>query len=128
MSMPSQPPDGEFAQTIQRMPRRERYAVIRADRLRQAEFLERALEHGEGELLLGGRQRFAGQQVATGEIGDRQRIAVPMIAKHELAFVIGAPQRVGLGRARQLGPRWPRGDADADDAPARGGPAPHGRC
>ena len=48
-------------------------------------------------------ERLAGQQVAAGEIGDRQRIAVPPIAEHELAFVVGAPERVRLGRPRQLG-------------------------
>ena len=51
------------------------------------------------------RERLAGQQVAAGEVGDRQRIAVPPIAEHELAFVVGAPQRIRLGGPRERGAR-----------------------
>jgi hypothetical protein len=55
---------------------RKRDAVIGANHLRESKLLERALEDREGEFLLGGQQCLARQQVATREVGDRQRIAV----------------------------------------------------
>jgi hypothetical protein len=85
--------------------RGERHAVVGADHLWQPKFLEGALEHREGESLLGGRERFARQQVAAGEIGDRQRIAVLPVAEHELALIVGAPEHVGLDRPRERGAR-----------------------
>src|SRR5688572_33502969 len=84
---------------------RKRDAVIGPNHLRESKLLERALEDREGELLLGGQQRLARQQVATGEVGDRQRVAVLAIAEQELAFVVGTPERIRLRRARELGPR-----------------------
>lgn len=59
-----------------------------------------ALEHGESVNLLGGVKRLTGQEVAAGEIGDRQRIAVALVGEHELTLVIGAPQVV---RSTRLG-------------------------
>jgi len=105
----AEPPHREFAQAVERVRGREGHAVIRANGLRQSEFLEGPLEDGEGEFLLGGRQRLARQQVPTGEVGDRQGIAVLAIAEQKLAFVVGTPERIRLGRARELGPRrtWP---------------------
>ncbi len=87
----AQPPHGEFAQTIQRMRRGERHAVIGADRVGQSKVLERALEHREGIALARAGLRFTGNQVAAREIGDRQRIAIAMIAEEKLALVVGAP-------------------------------------
>ena len=78
----------------------EGHAVVGADRLRQAEVLERALEHGEGETSWVVDQGLAGEQVAAGEVGDGQRIAVAPVGEHELALVVGAPQIVGRDAAR----------------------------
>ena len=69
----------------------ERYAVVGANRLGHAKLFEGALEHGEGELLLRGEQRLTRQEVATGEVGDRQGIAVLAIAQQKFAFVVGTP-------------------------------------
>src|SRR5215813_2012572 len=59
------------------------------------------LEDGEGIGLLGGVQGFASNQVAAGEVGNRQRIAVAAVGEHELALVVGAPQVIGLFGDRQ---------------------------
>ena len=99
----TEPPDRQLAEPVERMGGRKRHPVIGPDRARQAKFLERALEDREGEFLLRGRQRFTGQQVAAGEVRDRQRVAVPPIAEHELAFIVGAPQGIRLGGPRQRG-------------------------
>ena len=104
----AQPPHGEFAEAIQGMRRRERHAVVGPDRLRPAKLLKRALEDAEGVPLLRRGQRFAGQQVARGVVGDRQRIAVPLIAEPELALVVGAPEAVGVAGRRPRGPGQPR--------------------
>src|SRR4029453_6174398 len=90
------------------MRRGKRDAVIGANALGQAKFLERALEDGKGEGFLGGGQRFTGEEVPARKIGDRQRIAVPPIPELELAFVVGAPERIRLRRARELGARGAR--------------------
>lgn len=68
-----QPPDGQFAEAVERVRGRERHAIVGANRAGQPEVLERPFEDGEGELLLRGRERLARQEVATGEVGDRQR-------------------------------------------------------
>ena len=91
----AQPPDGEPGQAEQRPGCGERRAVVGADRGRQAEVLEGALEDGEGELRLGRLEAFAGEQVAGAVIGDGQRVAVLLVAEHELALVVGAPESVG---------------------------------
>jgi hypothetical protein len=49
-------------------------------------------------------QRLTADEVTTGEVGDRERIAVATISKHGLALVIGAPEIVRLGRDRQRSP------------------------
>ena len=43
-------------------------------------------------------------QIAAGEVGDGQRIAIAPIGEHELALVVGAPQVVGLAGHRQRRP------------------------
>ena len=84
----------------------ERHAVIGPNQLGEAKLLEGALEDRERELLLGRHERLAGEQVSTGEIGDREGIAVLAIAKKKFAFVVGTPERIRLGRP---GERCPRG-------------------
>jgi hypothetical protein len=82
------------------MRRREWGAVIGANRLGQAMVLERPLEDPKCIALLRRRQRLARNQVAGGEIGDRQRVTVAMILEQELAFVIRAPEAIGAQRLR----------------------------
>ena len=48
----SQPPNGQFAQAVQRVRAGEWHAVVGADGFGQAEFFEHALEHAEGVDLL----------------------------------------------------------------------------
>src|SRR4029434_10016520 len=84
----------------------ERYAVVSANGQGQAEFLEHALEYGEGVDFLGARQCLAAQQVAVGKVGEGERVAIAPIGEHELALVVGAPQLVGtqgLGQGGALG-------------------------
>src|ERR1700722_16434506 len=70
--------------------------IVSTDGLGQAELVENGLKYAESVGFLGGGERFAGEQVATGKIGDRQRIAIAPIGKHELALVVGAPKVIGL--------------------------------
>jgi hypothetical protein len=81
--------------------RRERYAVIGVNRRGQPKLPKRAVERREGEFLPRGGQRLAGQQVEAGEVGDRRRVAVAPVAEHELALVVGAPQRIRFGQPRE---------------------------
>src|SRR5262249_29212375 len=99
----AEPPDGEFAEAIEGVGRGKGDAVVGTNGVREAKFFEGALEDGEGELLLGGGERLAREEVAGGEVGDRQRIAVAAVAGHEIALVIGAPKGLGGGGAAGLG-------------------------
>ena len=101
----AEPPDGQLAQPVQRVRGGEGHAVVRADGVGEPVLLKRALEDGEGVAFLGGRERLAREQIAAGEVGDRQRIAVPPVAEQELAFVVGAPEAIG---GRGPGERRPR--------------------
>ncbi len=49
-------------------------------------------------------ERLTADEVTTGEVGDREPIAIATIGKHELALVIGAPEIIRLGRDRQCRP------------------------
>jgi len=97
--IPGVPAERELAQPVQRVRGGKRHAVVGPNQLRQPKLLERPLEDGEGEFLLGGRQGFAGEEVPTREVCDGERIAVAPITEHKLAFVVGAPQRVRRRRA-----------------------------
>jgi hypothetical protein len=111
------PPDRELAQAIEGVRGGERDAIVGANRLGQTEVLERALEDRERVAFLRRRQRLTGQQVAAGEVGDRQRITVPPVAEQEFAFVVRAPEAIGGGRPGQ------RRAGQARPPPPR--PAPH---
>ena len=91
----AQPPDGELAQVEQSVGGSEGHAVVAADVGGQAALLKKPLKHSKSVIFSGGRKRFAGEQITAGVIGDRQRIAVLLIAQQELAFVIGAPELIG---------------------------------
>jgi len=91
----AQPPDRQLAEVEQCIGACERNPIVGADGVGQAELLERVLEHGEGIGFLGGGECLAGDQIAAGEVGDRQRIAIAPIGEHDLTLVIGAPQIIG---------------------------------
>src|SRR5687767_1758102 len=91
----AEPPNGELAQSVQRVRGGEGHAVVRANGLGQPKLLKRALEDSEGVAFFGRRERFTGEQIATGEVGDGQRVAVPPIAEEKLALVVGAPESIG---------------------------------
>ena len=102
-----EPPHRHLAQPEERIGACEGNAVVRADGLGETELLEDGLEHREGIGFLGGGERLAGEEIAAGEVGDRQRIAIASVGEHELALVVGAPQIIGLagkGKRRSLRP------------------------
>ena len=96
----AQPPHGELAQPIQGVGGGERDAVVRPNGLGQAVVLKGSLEDGEGVAFLRRGEGVAGEQVAAREIGDRQRVAVPPVAEHEFALVVGAPRHPREARQR----------------------------
>src|SRR5580704_6651631 len=92
----AQPPHRELAEAKEGAVAREGHPVVAADRPRQPEVLEGPFKDGKSIDLLGRRQCLATQQVAAGEVGDGQRVAIATIREHELALVIDAPQIVGM--------------------------------
>src|ERR1700682_2856963 len=92
----AQPPDGELTEAIERRRGGEGDAIIGANGRGEPKVFEGALEDGEREPFLRGRERLTREQVAAGEVGDGEGVAVPAIAEHELAFVVGAPQGIGV--------------------------------
>ena len=76
-----EPPDGELGEVEERIRTGEGNAVIGADGPGQAELLEDGLEYGESVGFLGGGKRFTSEQVAAGEVGDCQRIAIAPIGR-----------------------------------------------
>src|SRR5215469_1060718 len=54
------------------------------------------LKYPKSVLFAGRGKSFAAQQITTGMIGDRQGIAILAIAEQEFAFVIGAPEFIGI--------------------------------
>jgi len=90
----AEPPHRQLAQSEQSVGTCERNAVIGTDGVGQSKILESAFEDGKGIDLLGGREGIAGDEIATGEVADRERVAVASIGEHELALVIRAPQLV----------------------------------
>jgi hypothetical protein len=102
-----EPPNRKLGEIEKRVRTGEGNAVIGADGFGQTELLENGLKYREGVGFLGGGERLAGEQVAAGKVGNRQRIAVATIGEHELALVVGAPQVIGLagkGKHRSLRP------------------------
>ena len=91
-----QPPHRELAEAKERIRACEWDTVVGADGPGQPVLLEDGLKHRKRIGFLGGGERLAGEQVAARKVSDGERIAVAPIGEHELAFVIGAPQVVGL--------------------------------
>src|SRR6266852_5960839 len=86
----------------------KRNAVVGADGLRQAAFLEKPLKGPESRVFFVRFQSFAKQQKTGSVVGDREGIAVAFVAEQELALIISAPQIIGvqaLGQRRSLCPR-----------------------
>lgn len=79
-----EPPHRQPRQIEQSVWAGEGYAIVGPDRPGQTELLEGALEHGEAVDFLGRVKGFAGQEIATGEIGDRQRVAIAFVGEREL--------------------------------------------
>src|SRR3984893_2131484 len=96
-----EPPDGELGEVEEGIRTGEGNAVIGADGLGQSELLENGLEHGKSIGFPCGGERLAGEDVAAGEVSDCQRIAIAPIGEHEFAFVVGAPQLIGLPGKRK---------------------------
>src|SRR5262245_46949361 len=68
-----------------------------------ATFLKKPLKHSKSVVFFGGRERFAGQQVAAGMIGDGQRVAIVIIPQQELALEIGAPEFIRVLAEGEIG-------------------------
>jgi len=98
-----EPPDREPGEIEQGIGACERHAIVGADGIGKAKLLEDAFEHREGISFFGCGESLAGDEIAGGEVADRERIAIALVCEHELALVIGAPQVVrlkGLGKRR----------------------------
>src|ERR1035438_2671856 len=103
----AQPPDRELGQTEESGAASRGGAVVGADTTGQPKVLKSALKHGKSIRFTGALQGVAAQQVAAGEVGDGQRIAISLIRQHELPLVVGTPKIVrtlGGVQGRSLGP------------------------
>src|SRR5580704_18263496 len=100
-----EPPDRELGEVEEGIRAGEGNTVVGADGLGQAELLEYGFKYRESIGFLGGGERLAGEEIAAGEVGDRERVAITPVSEHELALVVGAPQVIGLagkGKCRSL--------------------------
>jgi hypothetical protein len=82
-------------------------AVVCAYGRWQAELLEETLEDREGVSFFCRGEGLAGDEISACEVGDCERVAIAPVRQHELALVVGAPQRVGrkgLGKGRAFSP------------------------
>ena len=77
--------------------------VVGPDGPGEPEVLERPLKDGEGKSFTSGRQRLAGDEVATGEVADGQRITVSPVGQHELPLVVRTPELVRRRRPGERG-------------------------
>src|ERR1700704_4310876 len=84
-----EPPDRELTQVEQGVGGSEGNTVIAANVGRHAPLLKKPFKHCKSVDFFGGGESFAGQEITTGMIGDRQRVAVLTITQQELTFVIG---------------------------------------
>jgi hypothetical protein len=82
--------------------RSEGHAIIGANGLRQPPFPEKPLKGQESGLFLIAFHGLAQQQVARGVIGNRERVAVALVAELELSLVVGTPQVIGAQAWRKL--------------------------
>ena len=89
-----QPPNGESAQVEEPIGRGKGHTVVGTNGLGQAAFFKQALEGGKGALFLDGFHSFAEQEKTAGIVGDGKGVAISFVHQHELALVVGAPQRI----------------------------------
>ena len=87
----AEPPNGQLAEAVERLGRRERDAVIGPDGGWESKFFEGSLEADDSGERFGRGERFASQQVSAREVGDRQRVAVLAVGEPKLAFEVSAP-------------------------------------
>ena len=73
----------------------EGHTVITANVGGQAALAKKPFKYGKSILLPSRRKRLAGEQKTAGVVGDRERVAVVLVAEQELAFVVSAPELVG---------------------------------
>ena len=96
----AKPPNGEPTQVEETIGRGKRHAVVGADGLRQAAFLEQALKGSKGPLFFDGLHGFAEQKITAGVVRDGKGVTISSVPEHELALEIGAPQSI---RSKSLG-------------------------
>ena len=87
------PPDVQVREPVDRA-RRERDAVVGANRPRQPVLTKGPLEHGPRDRGFRREHAVATEQVARVLIRDRQRVAVHAVARPELPFEVRCPQIV----------------------------------
>lgn len=98
----SEPPDTEPGESEQSIAGGEGRAVVSPDRTRQPVVLEDTLEDRERELGSNRLETLAREQIPGPIIGDRERVTVALVAEHELALEVGAPQPIDVVSAREL--------------------------
>ena len=92
----TKPPDRKAAEIEKRIPRGEGYAIIGTNRMGQTAFLEQTLKGRNSEAFSRRLQSFTEKQITRSVIGYGQRVAIFLIAQQKLAFVVGAPEFVGI--------------------------------
>src|SRR5206468_5439602 len=90
-----EPPDIELRQAMNPR-RRERDAIVGADRVRQTLLAEQAGDDRSHAESLGREQTVTCEQVARVLVGHRERVAVHAIAGAEVALEVRGPEIVGM--------------------------------
>src|SRR4029077_8128923 len=91
----AKPPDGEFVEVEQSVRGSEGHTVITANVGGQGALAKKPFKYGKSILLPSRGKRLTGEQRTAGVVGDRERVAVVLVAEQELAFVVGAPEFIG---------------------------------
>lgn len=97
----TQPPYRKLRKLKQSVRGSEGNTVIGTDRPRQAALAKEALKGPKCKFFAVGFQGLTQQQIARTVVGDRERVAIALIAELKLALVVGAPQIVGMPTLRQ---------------------------
>jgi hypothetical protein len=74
----------------------EGHTVVATDVGGQAALSKKPLKYRESVVLSSGRESLTGEQKSAGVIRNGQRVAIVLVAEQELAFVISAPELIGL--------------------------------
>jgi len=75
----AKPPNGEPTQVEETIGRGKRHAVVGADGLRQAAFLEQALKGSKGPLFFDGLHGFAEQKITAGVVRDGKGVTISFV-------------------------------------------------